>query len=330
MTDITRDNSHYRNLLEADPTSDVSDLQLIANDRSLPENVRQLICGSISANTRRAYRADLIHFGKWGGSIPATPAIIASYLADHSLSHSTATLRRRIASLSRAHLALGLPDPTKIDPAKSTMRGISRTHGSAVRSAAPLLRNDLFNSLDKLGVSTRDVRDRALLTIGFAGGFRRSELVGLDVADLNFTPQGIIVTIRRSKTDQDGKGRILGIPTGRSRHCPVQAAHEWIVAAQLSEGPLFRSVTRRGKVCTARLSSEMVSIIVKRHASAIGLSPQSYSGHSLRAGFVTSAAKEGASSWKIRQQTGHKSDAMLARYIRFAELFEGNAGHHLF
>ena len=187
------------------------------------------------------------------------------------------------------------------------------------------MKEDLFAVLGAMGDTLRDSRDRALLLIGFAGGFRRSELVAINCSDIEHVPQGIIVHVRRSKTDQEGVGRQVGIPFGRTRWCPVTALNEWLEKAANEEGALFHQIDRHGNVLSGRLSGEAVSLIIKDRAATVGLPPEEYSGHSLRAGLATSAAAVGVSSWKIRQQTGHASDAMLARYIRDGELFVDNA-----
>jgi integrase len=176
-----------------------------------------------------------------------------------------------------------------------------------------------------MGDRLKDLRDRALLLIGFAGGLRRSELVAINLIDLERVREGIILTIRRSKIDQDGMGRKIGIPFGRTFHCPVRALENWLSAAQVEDGPVFRPVDRHGRVSASRLSGEAVSLIVRDRMVAAGFNPAGYSGHSLRAGFATSATRAGVSTFKIRQQTGHASDAMLSRYIRDGELFLGNA-----
>ncbi len=191
--------------------------------------------------------------------------------------------------------------------------------------ARPLTREDLFSVLSTTGDGPRDARDRALLLVGFAGAFRRSELVAIDCADVEPVKQGVVVHVRRSKTDQEGAGRRVGIPHGRTRWCPVTALNDWMGRAGIEDGPVFRPVDRHGRVSDARLSGEAVSLVVKGRAAAVGLDPDDHSGHSLRAGLATSAAAAGVSSWKIRQQTGHASDAMLARYIRDGELFADNA-----
>jgi len=158
---------------------------------------------------------------------------------------------------------------------------------------------------------------------------RRSELVGLDLADLEFVREGLILNLRRSKTDQQGRGRRIGIPHARGRWCPVREVQAWIEIAEIEEGPLFRSLRKGGTISDSRLSGEAVSVVIKRHVRGIGLDPEKFSGHSLRAGFVTSAARAGIATHLIRQQTGHASDTSMAHYIREAGLFRGNAAGQL-
>lgn len=292
---------------------------------SLPASVTDLVRNSVSENTRRAYRFDLDHFAQWGGTIPASPNQIASYIADMAATHAPATISRRLAGLSKGHRARGLDDPTKSEIVKSTLRGIRRKLGTAQREAKPILKEDLFAMLERMGDATKDRRDKALLLIGFAGAFRRSELVGLNVSDIEHVRQGIIITLHRSKTDQTGEGRKIGIPFGRTRWCPVAHLTDWLEHAGITEGPIFRPIARGGSICNQRLSGEAVSIIIKVRVTSAGFDPDCYSGHSLRAGLATSAAMAGASTWKIRAQTGHASDAMLMRYIRDGGMFEGNA-----
>jgi integrase len=289
------------------------------------ERVADLVENSISGNTRRAYQSDLTHFEGWGGRIPAAPGMVAAYLATHSETLSVATLVRRVATISKAHVARGLPNPCRSEIVHATLRGVKRTRGTPQREAKPLLREDLFRVLDGMGDSIRGARDRALLLIGFAGGFRRSELVGLDLADVEHVRQGIVVTIKRSKTDQEGKGRKIGIPFGRTRNCPVAALDAWLMVSEIDLGPVFRPVDRHGRIHPERLTGDAVSVIVKERVAASGIDPAGFSGHSLRAGFATSAVQAGVSTIKIRSQTGHASDAILSRYVRSGELFVDNA-----
>lgn len=287
--------------------------------------LKAYIEAGIAPATRRAYEYDLDHFCAWGGTVPATVAEIASYLAEHAGVLSTATLARRMAAISVAHDAHKLPNPIRSPLVRATMRGIRREHGMPQRQAKPLLRDDLFDILARIGERPKDLRDKALLLVGFAGGFRRSELCAIICTDVEQARQGIVITIRRSKTDQEGEGRKVGIPFGRTRWCPVAALDRWIAAAGIEAGPIFRPVDRHGRVAAERLSGEAVCLVVRERVAAAGFDPVCYSGHSLRAGFATSAVQAGVPTPKVRAQTGHTSDAMLARYVRDGELFVDNA-----
>ncbi|MER9403664.1 tyrosine-type recombinase/integrase [Mesorhizobium caraganae] len=291
----------------------------------LSDKVAGYVEQGLAENTRRAYAADLAHFEAWGGSIPASDATVASYLAEHADLLSVATLCRRLATISQAHTKKGLTSPASSELVKATIKGIKRSLGKAQTEAKPLLKDDLLAILDGTGNDVKSIRDRALLLVGFAGGFRRSELVGLDKEDVEHVRQGMIVHLRRSKTDPEGAGRKIGIPFGRTRWCPVGALDDWLSQSGIKEGPLIRPVNRHGQVLDQRLSGEAVALVVKERVGAIGLDPSGYSGHSLRAGFATSAAMAGAATWKIRAQTGHASDAMLGRYIRDGDIFVENA-----
>jgi len=286
--------------------------------------VRSYIHASLSVNSRRAYRADLHHFLAWGGTIPASPEVIATYLAAHAEQHAIATLARRLVSISKAHRAQALPSPTTTELVRATLRGIRHIHGSAQRQVAPAVKEDVLAMVAGLS-GIKGVRDKALLLIGFAGAFRRSELVSLTVADIDMAKQGLLVQLRRSKTDQSGLGRPVAIPYARGSACPVLALQHWLEVSGITDGPIFRPVSRHGRIAEAALTPQAVALVVKERALAVGLNARKYSGHSLRAGLVTSAAQLGVSSWKIRQQTGHKSDAMLARYVRDANIFIDNA-----
>jgi integrase len=179
--------------------------------------------------------------------------------------------------------------------------------------------------LEAMGEGLKDIRDRALLLIGFAGALRRSELVSLDAADVSHVRRGIVLHLPRSKTDQDSQGHKIAIPYGRTRWCPVDALAALLQVSGISDGAIFRPIDRHGRVRDIRLSSEAVSIVVRERVAAAGLDPAGYSGHSLRAGFATSAAQAGVPAWRIKAQTRHASDAVLARYVREGELFNDNA-----
>lgn len=328
--------TNYNNLL-SQPKNDqyqVGELRQIAVNCTADDAIVQLIApnvgfdkylhAALSENSRRGYQSDLAHFLSWGGTIPASPEAVCQYLAAHVGALSPATLNRRIVAIGRVHTSQGLVSPTKSDLVKATMRGIRRTVGTAQRQASPAVKEHLIAMVDKLE-GVKGIRDRALLLVGFAGAFRRSELVSLEYRDIEFADQGLVINIRRSKTDQDGQGRKVAIPYARGATCPVQSLKAWLSISEIVDGPIFRSVTRHGRISPVALSSQAVAVIVKQRVEAIGLDASRYSGHSLRAGLVTSAAQAGASSWKIRQQTGHKSDAMLQRYIRDSLIFVDNA-----
>ena len=284
----------------------------------------KFIGAAVSDATRRAYRQDLADFLAWGGTVPSTPEILAAFIAERADTLSAHTLTRRVVGISRAHVSLGYTDPAKNDLVRTVLRGVRRSKGTSQRQASPLLREDVFALLPNMR-GVKGTRDRALLLLGFAAAFRRSELVALNVEDLQSVPEGLVVHLRRSKTDQSGEGRKIGIPYGRTNACPVKAVANWIATAKVESGPIFRAVRKGGDIGAERLSAQAVNLILKSYVERIGLPATEYSGHSLRSGLVTSAARAGVSSYKIRQQTGHRSDAMLARYIRDADLFAGNA-----
>ncbi len=279
----------------------------------------------LSVNTLRAYHDDLQHFQNWGGTLPATPEQIAGYLAHFAQEFTIATLTRRLASLSKIHNIKQWPNPTNAELVRATFRGIRNRHGMKQRQVAPAIKNDIMAMVSNLQ-GIKGICDKALLLIGFAGAFRRSELASLQYSDIEFVQQGVLVHLRRSKTDQAGQGRKIAIPYARGIICPVIALREWLQHSGITEGPIFRNINRHGQIGAQMILPQSVALVIKECAKAAGLDASQYSGHnSLRAGLITSAAQAGVSSWKIRQQTGHKSDVMLQRYIRDANIFTDNA-----
>ena len=229
-----------------------------------------------------------------------------------------------LAAIAAAHSAAGHPSPRASAEVQAVRAGIRRTHGTAQRQAAPLLPDDLRSIVAALPDTLAGARDRALLLLGFATGSRRSELAALQVADLAFVGKGLEVTIRRSKTDQEGKGQVKPVPFGRfPATCPVRAVKAWIEAAGLESGPLFRSINRHGQLGSEALTGHSIGRIVKRAARAAGIDAEAVSGHSLRAGLVTAAVLAGRSDREIMAQTGHRSVEMLTRYTRKARAWEG-------
>lgn len=291
--------------------------------RKVSSQVQQYLQASLSVNTRRAYSNDIEHFLAWGGRIPSSPERVASYLAEHAQKLSFSTLSRRAVAIGRAHTVKQLPSPALSEIVKATLQGIRRTKGGAQRRVTPVLLHDVRAMVRKLK-GIKGVRDKALLLTGFAGAFRRSELVSIRIEDIQFVGEGMVIRLRRSKTDQTGKGRDIAIPAMRGTCCPVKAVMKWLKQSGIKSGALFRRVDRYGYVDELGLTPQSVALIVKERATAIGLDARDFSGHSLRAGFVTSAAKSGASTWKICQQTGHKSVSVMQRYIRDEQLFTDN------
>ena len=300
-------------------------VQSIATGIGLPDSVRTYLSAAIADNTRKAYRSDLADYYQWGGVIPCSPELLAQYLSFRAQTLSPVTLTRRAVAISRAHTSRGLTDPAKTDLVRTVLRGIRRKNGQPQRQVQPLLKADLLAITDSLTSTTKGLRDRAMLLIGFSAALRRSELVALDYTDIQFVNEGLVLKIRRSKTDQEGAGRRIGVPWGRTSACAVKALKAWLEHAHIASGPIFRSVNKAGAV-GSRLSDHAVANIVKTHAQALGLNADQFSGHSLRAGLVTSAAQAGISVNKIMAQTGHRSSVMVQKYVRDADIFINNAG----
>jgi site-specific recombinase XerD len=303
---------------------------------AVSEQTRANIAASKSERTIRAYRSDTAHFEAWCAErgrpfLPATPETVADYISSLSdAGMAAATITRRLSAISQGHKMKGLETPTQNQIVRMTAAGIRRKLGTAPRQARPILVDELRAMLTALPEDLRGRRDRALLLIGFAGGFRRSELVGLDVEDVTEEAEGLRVKIRRSKTDQEGAGREIGIVRGRYPLTdPVAALAEWREAAGIVDGPIFREVDRGDRVGTDRLSDRAVARIVKGAAARVGIDPATVSGHSLRAGLATSAATAGAPERAIMRTTGHRSEAMVRRYIRAGSVFTESASRYL-
>lgn len=292
---------------------------------------RKYLEQSKAPNTRRAYRADWADFSSWCAKyrrspLPASPDTVAYYLADRSQNLKTSTLQRRLASIAEAHRVSGHESPTKAAQVKLVWAGIRREKGVAQAHKKPALTKHIREMVGHLPGTLLGVRDRALILLGFAGAMRRSELVGLDVTDVALGEDGLVVVIRKSKTDQVRAGRKIGIPFGTNPDtCPVRAVIAWIEEAEIEEGPLFRAVNRHGQVMDTALSGRAVANVVKRRLVDAGMSARGYAAHSLRAGLITQAAMAGVSERAIQDQSGHKSLAVMRRYIRDGSLFRENA-----
>jgi integrase len=242
------------------------------------------------------------------------------------------TLERRLAAIRLAHETAGLPSPTSSANVRLVLAGIRRIKGlqSAPKTALDLV--DLRHLLRALegSKSLRACRDRALLLLGFAAALRRSELAALDVADLEFTDDGLVLTIRRSKTDQEQIGRQIGVPFGRhAETCPVTAVRDWLERAKIGEGPVFRGISRHDQLLVPRLSDQGIARAVKAACRRAGLNETEYGAHSLRSGFATTAARAGVEERLIAEQTGHRSMQTLRRYIHRGSLFRNNAASRI-
>lgn len=283
-----------------------------------------------AGGTRRAYASDYRHFAAWcsrSGTIPVPAAIetVAAYLAHLAGSGlRVSTIDRRAAAIAYAHRRAGHDTPTHAEPVRAVLRGIRRTHGAAVDRKRPATADALKAMLRKLPRSLIGTRDRALLLIGFAAALRRSELVALDVEDLELHDEGIVVRIRRSKTDQEGRGHAVAVPRG-SRLRPCEALQDWLAAAGIAEGAVFRRVGKGGRI-GGRLTDQSVALIVKGRARAAGLDAAAFSGHSLRAGFVTSALEHGADLLRVMDVTRHREVRTLQAYDRRLKAFRNHAG----
>jgi integrase len=302
---------------------------------ALHDAAHHFIRSAKAESTRRAYRADFDDFTRWCTThacvaLPADPGTVALYISDLAADHKPATITRRLAAISQAQQAGGYATPTTTSAVRAVMAGIRRAKGTAPAAKAPTLTDDIRAMIAATGNGLLGSRDRALLLVGFAGAFRRSELVGLDRSDVEITRKGLVVTLRRSKTDQEGAGRKIAIPYGSNPEtCPVRALEAWLRASGIDEGAIFRAVNRHRKMQPGRLSGYAVALIVQRYAEAARLDPEKYAGHSLRAGLATAAAIAGASERSIMAQTGHRSGAMVRRYIRDGNLFRENAAGKL-
>jgi len=300
---------------------------IIKKSNTLPQNTPQdFMRGAYAENTHKAYRNDMDHFIAWGGKIPTSPETITQYLSDHAETLSLATLRRRISTIGKAHKLIGHPNPpTQSEAVRMTLRGIARCYRKPQKQAAPLIRDDLVSIVSQMPHTATSFRDKAILLIGFAGALRRSEIVNLNLADITLSKQGAVLIIRHSKTDQYGIGRKVSIPYARGRICPVLALIKWTKTLNQDQGPLFTSIRKGHHITGKRLSDRTISTLIKAYAQKVQLNPHIYSGHSLRAGFCTTAAQMNVPEWKIMKQTGHKSHQTLLRYIREGRLFEDSA-----
>jgi integrase len=297
------------------------------------ERARGYAHQSRAPSTRRSYAIAWTDFCRWCDArgltpLPAAPETVGLFLADRAQTHRPASLRLRLVAIGQAHRLQGHSLDPRHPAVREVWAGIRRQHGTAPRQATAATSEVLRDALRELArrPGLRALRDRALLLVGFAAALRRSELVALDLADVRSVPEGLVLTLRRAKTDQEGAGTEVALPHGQhALTCPVRAVQTWLEAAGISEGAVFVSVTKDGRATTTRLSDRDVARVVKAAVAAAGYDPAGFAGHSLRAGFATSAARAGVPEHAIMQQTRHRSAAVLRGYVRRGGLFRDNA-----
>ena len=292
---------------------------LVTDVKSLELETLQNLKSSKAANTLRAYKADYKDFAKFclkSGfkPMPSEPKVISLYLTYLSKSCKFSTLKRRLASISVIHRLSGHYIDVKHPMITENLMGIKRIKGSYQKAKKPLLINDLksiVNVIDKDKNEKNRFKNRALILIGFSGGFRRSELVAIQYDDVDFVTEGVKIFVRRSKTDQSGEGMTKGIPYfSNPEYCPVISLKKWIENSEIKSGKIFD------------MSDKSVALIIKKYTAIAGLDSNKYSGHSLRSGFATSTAELGAEERSIMAMTGHKTTQMVRRYIQEANLFK--------
>ena len=296
---------------------------LITDIKNLELETIKNLRNSKSVNTLRAYQSDYNDFSLFCSkngfqAMPTQPKILALYLTHLSSYSKYSTLKRRLASISILHKTKGHYIDTKHPIIMENLMGIKRTNGSNQKGKKPLLINDLKALIQAIHQSvekdSRKSRDKAIVLIGFSGGFRRSELVSIEYEDLEFVLEGVKIFVKRSKTDQSGEGMTKAIPYFENLDfCPVIALKNWIEISKIKKNKIFK------------ISDKGVSLIIKKYANLAGLDAQRYAGHSLRSGFATSTAESGAEERNIMAMTGHKSTEMVRRYIKEANLFKNNA-----
>jgi site-specific recombinase XerD len=291
-------------------------------------------------NTVRAYNSDWEHFTSWCAlhgrdPLPASIETVGLYLGVIAPEFSLATIERRLSSISAAHREHGHPNPATVaeGPLMRIWRGIVREKTRRQDKAEPLMAKDLRLIVQNLprdpekgALTIASLRDRAILLIGWAGALRRSELVGLTTDDAQFVAgDGLNIFIRKSKSDQEGRGLVKGIPYGdHVETCPVTALRTWLQAADIESGPLFRRFYRGGSIGKKALTAQYVSVILKEHAERVGLSADEYSAHSLRSGFITQAIRAGKPERRVKEHSGHSSWETFNGYVKQAATFEGN------
>ena len=310
--------------------------EILANLKVLQDETLLNLQNSKAANTVRAYKSDFKDFGIFCAqnrlkSLPSDPKIVSLYLTHLSRKDiKMSTLKRRLVSIGVIHNLKGHYLDTKHPVIIENIMGIKRRKGIMQKSKKPILINSLkaiINAINQQkSEDIKKLRDKSIILIGFSGGFRRNEIVSLDYDDLDFVPEGLKISIRRSKTDQFGEGFLKGLPyLDNSNYCPVVTLKQWVEISKIKSGPLFRRFSKGSKLSEKRLTDQTVALLIKKYLKLAGIDSNNYSGHSLRSGFATTTAESGAEERSIMLMTGHKSTEMVRRYIKEANLFKNNA-----
>jgi len=309
--------------------------ELITDLKILHEATLENLKSSKANNTLRAYKSDFRDFRafcfKHGlSSLPTEPKIVSLYLTNLSKNFKISTLRRRLVSISMVHKLKGHYLDTKHPIIVENLMGIRRVKGSIQKGKKPILINHLksiINIINEQKIEeNKKLRDKSIILIGFGGGFRRSELVSIDYEDLEFVPEGLKITIKRSKTDQFGEGMLKGLPYFvDENYCPVKNLKKWLEISKIDTGPIFTRFSKGSLLTNKRLSDQSVVLLMKKYLTLAGIDNKNFAGHSLRSGFATVAAESGADERSIMAMTGHKTTQMVRRYIREANIFKNNA-----
>ena len=309
---------------------------IVTDIKALQEETLLNLQSSKANNTVRAYKSDFNDFGLFCSqngfkSLPSEPKIVSLYLTYLSTKElKMSTLKRRLVSIGVIHKLKGHYLDTKHPSIIENIMGIKRRKGSIQEAKKPILISTLKQIIDVIDKQNKQkikkFRDRSIILIGFSGGFRRKEIVSLNYDDLDFVPEGLKINLRRSKTDQFGKGFTKALPYfDNSQYCPVVSLKKYIEISKIKSGAVFRRFTRGSKLSENRLTDQTVALLIKEYLKLTGIDSKNYSGHSLRSGFATSAAESGAEERSIMAMTGHKSTEMVRRYIKEANLFKNNA-----
>lgn len=309
--------------------------ELTTDLKSLHEETLNNLKSSKANNTLRAYKSDFKDFGafcaKHGlNSLPSEPKIVSLYLTNLSKNLKISTLKRRLVSIGMVHKLKGHYLDTKHPIIVENLMGIRRVKGSIQKGKKPILINHLksiINVINKQKIDDiKKLRDKSIILVGFAGGFRRTELISIDHEDLEFVAEGLKITIKKSKTDKFGEGMIKGLPYFiNETYCPIVNLKKWLEISKITSGPIFRRFSKGLSLTKQRLTDQSVVLLIKDYLDLAGIENKNFAGHSLRSGFATSAAESGADERSIMAMTGHKTTQMVRRYIREANLFKNNA-----